>query len=110
MRWGDKVIGLEMGGLSLHRFIISGIFDIWDVDLHSCAIACARDAYMKPSSVILLFLNAKEGKCRCSNLLPKNASSEVKQLMDQFIQHRGMILIILLNTLFFDSLSLTLSL
>jgi hypothetical protein len=28
MRGGDKVIGLEMGGLSLHHFIISGIFDI----------------------------------------------------------------------------------
>lgn len=44
-----------MGGLSLHHFIISGIFDIWAVDLHSCAIACARDVYMKPGPVILLF-------------------------------------------------------
>lgn len=42
-RWGegDKVIGLEMGGVSLHHFIISGIFDIWDAHFHSCAITCA---------------------------------------------------------------------
>jgi hypothetical protein len=40
MRWGDKVIELEMGGLSLHHFIVSGIFDIWDVAFHSWAITC----------------------------------------------------------------------
>lgn len=60
MRWGDKVIGLEMGGLSLHHFIISGIFDIWDVAFHSCAITCAYDTY-KMGFCNFVILNSKGG-------------------------------------------------
>lgn len=63
MRWGDKVIGFEMAGLSLHRFILSGIFDIWDAAFHSCAVPRARDGDVKPGSLVLLFWILKEDKC-----------------------------------------------
>lgn len=46
MRGGDKVIGLEMGGLSLYYFIILGIFDIWVEVFYSCVVICVWDTYM----------------------------------------------------------------